>query len=305
MLPVWPAPGLPDVRQRDSCGPGFDLQGEGEGDPRPGPRGLPMNILLLDYAVRLLVLALPAWFGVRWLAAPMRRLAAASREVRETAQVFNAMARQLREQFCSRGLMVAAISHDLRAPLTWLRMRLEMMDADVVQQQRAVGDLREMNALVDNVLDIFRNDAAASQEPLQKTDIATLLQSLTDDLIGQGQPVTQTGLENAITLAQPAALQRAISNIIGNALRYGNRAGVHIALTDTELLVTIDDTGPGIPAAHVVDVFQPFFRVESSCNQSAPAARGWASISPAILCRGRAGRTAVRGFEGGVGVGRR
>ncbi|MDN3919055.1 ATP-binding protein [Roseateles violae] len=259
---------------------------------RPG--GLPFDILLLDYGVRLLVIALAAWYGSRWLARPMRRLVDASqslgmalnqdlsppeldeaqgtREVRETAKVFNAMARQLRQQFRARSLMVAAISHDLRTPLTRLRMRLELMDSEPDAREgrelraRSVADVREMNALIDNVLEVFRGDAHA--EPAQKTDIGALLQSLADDLVEQGQPVVfEAPGAAAVTLARPDALRRVLGNLLANALRYGGSADIAIAQSDAEIRITIDDTGPGIPAAQLDEVFEPFFRLEASRSQ--------------------------------------
>lgn len=251
---------------------------------------MPTYLVLLDYSVRLIVIALAAWFGSGWVTAPMRRLVSASqalgasigqertpstpeldeqagpREVRETAKVFNAMARQLRQQFRTRGLMVAAISHDLRTPLTRLRMRLEVMDAEPELQAKSVADVQEMNALIDKVLDVFRGEAQA--EVMQRTDVITLLQSMVDDLAEQGLPVAFSSDEvTAVTEVQPIALRRVLGNLIGNALRYGERADVHVRLTTSELIITVDDQGPGIPEAHLEDVFQPFFRLESSRNQ--------------------------------------
>ncbi len=250
---------------------------------------LPFNVLLIDYGVRFLVIGIAAWFGSRWVSRPMRRLVSASqalggslaqggvanlpseldesegtREVRETAKVFNTMARQLREQFRARGLMVAAISHDLRTPLTRMRMRMEMMETPEPElQQKNISDLREMNALIDNTLEVFRGDDG-NPEPMQKTDVAALLQSLADDLLEQGQPVSYSGAEEAVTQVRPAGLRRVLGNLIDNALRYGGRADVEVQLTGGDVRITIDDAGPGIPKGLMDDVFQPFFRVDAS-----------------------------------------
>ena len=278
---------------RGEPGPGPHAFG-GPGGPGPGPGGpgrprggLPTEALILDYAVRLIVIALAAWYGSRWLAVPMRRLVGASSrlgaalsshsdaelplidenrgtvEVREAARVFNSMARQLREQFQSRGLMMAAISHDLRTPLTRLRMRLEDMDANPQAQERCVQDVREMNQLIDTVLSVFRGIDSDAADPLQQTDIDALVQSLADDLVEQQQPVDYQG-ESARALARPAALRRVISNLVTNALRYGQRARIRVTRLPREVRIVIDDDGPGIPNAHLESVFQPFFRVEGS-----------------------------------------
>lgn len=248
---------------------------------------LPLSVLLLDYGVRLLVIALAAWWGSRWLARPMRELVQASeqlagtlegpvrpqaldeqlgtREVREAARVFNGMARRLRRQFSERGLMVAAISHDLRTPLTRLRMRLETLDAPADQRERAAADIREMNALIDQTLSLFRG---TGDEALQDTDVAALMQALADDLAEQGRPV-QAGIEGpAVARVLPQALRRALDNLLGNALRYG--AGpVRLSLVHEPgaLLLRVDDAGPGIPAEQLDAVFQPFFRLEASRNR--------------------------------------
>lgn len=248
-------------------------------------------MLLLDYGVRLLVIALAAWWGSRWLARPMRELVQASeqlsgalegptrpqaldeqrgtREVREAARVFNGMAQRLRRQFSERGLMVAAISHDLRTPLTRLRMRLETLDAPAEQRERAAADIREMNALIDQTLSLFRG---AGDEALQDTDVAALVQALADDLAEQGQPV-QADLgaspeAAAVARVQPQALRRVLDNLLGNALRYG--AGpirLGLAREPGTLLLRVDDAGPGIPADQLEAVFQPFFRLEASRNR--------------------------------------
>lgn len=279
-------PGVPPVPDEWSLDP-FEAT---VGLERPG-FGLPTRVLLLDYGVRLLVIALAAWWGSRWLARPMRQLVQASqalgpalageaplptldedrgtREVRDTARVFNTMAQQLREQFRARGLVVAAISHDLRTPLTRLRMRLEGMRADAEQQRRCVADVQEMNELVDSALEVFRLGAAGPEgaEAQRPVDVAALLQAMVDDLAEQGRPVSLQGSGPAVTRVPPAALRRVLGNLIGNALRYGERAVVTLEPGATLLRITVDDDGPGIPPEQLARVFEPFYRVEASRNR--------------------------------------
>jgi signal transduction histidine kinase len=250
--------------------------------PREGGNGLPAGALLLDYGVRLLLIGLAAWWGARWLSSPMRRLVGASRalgaalgksaplpqlddrhgtvEVRETARVFNEMANQLHDAFKGRGLLMAAISHDLRTPLTRMRMRLESLNHEAAAQ-RCIGDIAEMNQLIDSVTEVFRS--ASQSEAPQPTHIGALVQSLADDLVEQGQPVAFSG-EAVTAMAQPAALRRVVSNLIANAVRYGERAEVRVAAHGGQVSITIDDAGPGIPPHQLEAVFQPFYRVESS-----------------------------------------
>ena len=293
-----PPGGAPHVRG----GPGGPPPGANSPDDGPPPMpsaqpmgdaGMPASALWLDYGVRFLGIGVVAWFGARWLSTPMRRLAEASDalggslglrqratplderhgtlEVRQTAQVFNAMAEKLQAQFEAQGLLMAAISHDLRTPLARLRMRLEMMEGQP-QAERAVADVREMDALIGTVLGMMR-DQHASGAP-ERTDVAALVQSLVDDLAEQGEPARVARIEPAIVTAQPAALTRVLGNLIGNALRHGGDAEVSVWRKDGEVQVWVDDHGPGIPQAQLAAVFEPFMRLDPSRNRRVDAAAG-------------------------------
>jgi len=248
-------------------------------------RGLPASLVLLDYGIRFVIIGLAAWLGARWLSRPMRKLAAASRslheslarnglpaplderngtvEVRETAHVFNEMSRQLGELVNSRALLVAAISHDLRTPLTRIRMRLEANENDPLAA-RSIADVHEMDDLIESALEVFRGPG--HEEVAQVTDVLALVQSLTDDLADLGQPVTVLGLP-ALARVHPVALRRVVSNLVNNALRYGVRAEVLVSTHGAEVEVIVDDFGPGIPQAQLEAVMRPFFRLESSRNR--------------------------------------
>ena len=272
-----PTPGVPQVPKASHGPPGSP------GAPAPS---LPTHLLVLDYGVRLLLIGLAAWVGARWLAGPVRRLVEAARtlgsslgsntrpprlrtpgatvEVQEAEQVFNEMAEQLHGQFRSRGLLMASVSHDLRTPLTRMRIRLEAL-REQPGVQRCIEDIREMDALIDTALQVFRDSAA--DEPLQPTDVFALVQSLTDDLLEQGQPVTLQG-DNVVVPARAVALRRVVSNLLGNALRYGHRADVQVRPDAGGVRLFIDDTGPGIPPAELERVFEPFYRVEASRSRA-------------------------------------
>jgi signal transduction histidine kinase len=289
-LPVMPS--LPPM----DAGPGPRPPHEQGMAPPPPPSspprqrfgGLSGPALWLDYGIRLAVIAFAAWLASRWLAAPVRRLSDASHElgdaltrgallpqldetrgtgeVREAARVFNRMSRRLQEQFQARGLMIAAISHDLRTPLTRLRMRLESMQTGEEDKQRSVADIHEMNALIDTVLSVFRGDGIGKPKSLQPTDVGALLQALTDDLAEQGQPVVFAG-GSGVAQADPAALSRVLDNLVGNAVRYGNRAEIALHSEAGQLHITVDDAGPGVPDDQLEAVFQPFYRVDASRNR--------------------------------------
>lgn len=311
LLPHLPPGGAPAAPRgpADRPPPPPDFGGPTGGPPRDGPHGpggpggpgpaaggdgLPVNALWLDYFVRLVVIGAAAWGGARWLSSPMRKLARASAalgrsikqrqpspqldeergtlEVRQTAKVFNAMAQQLHTQFDAQGLLMAAISHDLRTPLARLRMRLEQVQDDEAQVQRCIADVREMDQLIGSVLGMMRDQHAA--EARERIDARSLVQSLADDLAEQGQPVT---VQNAgdtgaapIVMARPTSLKRVVGNLIGNAVRHGGSAHVSMALHDTEFRLVIDDDGPGIPPHQLDAVFQPFYRADTSRGSGAP-----------------------------------
>ncbi|ANH68116.1 ATP-binding protein [Mitsuaria sp. 7] len=304
-------------------------QGQGPQPQWRGPfRALTAWELTLDYGIRLLVTGLAAWIASRWLSRPMRDLVRASQElgqslhkqdrlplldeqrgtleVRESAQVFNAMARQLRRQFNERGLMVAAISHDLRTPLTRLRMRLETLDIEEIQRQRSVEDIREMNALVDAVMELFRGDGPGAAEPLVDVDLGALAQALTDDLIEQAMPVTFDdggGLGHAepvLAKGQPMALRRVLGNLIGNAVRYGGSAEVRVGRDTQGVWLRVTDPGPGIPEDKLEAVFEPFYRLEDSRNRHTGGAGLGLYIARELTLRQRG--TLVLGNRAGGGL---
>ena len=301
--------------------------------PRPEPReppdatgprgGMPASALWLDYGIRFLAIGVFAWFGARWLSAPMRRLAEAAEglgctlgqarrapqldaqrgtlEVRQTAQVFNTMAQRLHAQFEAQGLLMAAISHDLRTPLARLRMRLEMMEAQP-QSERCIADVREMDALIGSVLELMRAPHAPAER--ERVDLNALLQSLVDDLAEQGQPAELSAPAPAaapIVLAQPAALNRLLGNLIGNALRQGGSAQVAVAVLAGEAQVTIDDRGPGIPEHQLDAVFQPFYRVDASRSRDGSVGTGLGLYIARDLAERNGGRLKLANrVEGGL-----
>lgn len=240
----------------------------------------PLFGLLLDIGVRVAALWLAAWVGARWLSQPVRRLAAAARalgrdihrtplaeagtiECREATRVFNGMQAQIRRQIDERDRFVAAVSHDLRTPLTRLRLRVEALQ-DAAERQRFGRDIAEMEAMLRATLDYLRG--AAEAEALVPLDVMALVTSMADDQQDAGHPVTVVG-HCAPLQAQPSALRRCISNLVENAVRYGGGAEIHLIDTPQRLRVEVADRGPGLPEAELEQVLAPFYRVESSRNR--------------------------------------
>ncbi len=316
--PADRAPGMrPGPQGGGFGGPPPDWNG-GPGGPGSGGPALPTSMAVLDYGIRLAIIGLAAWFGARWLSAPMRRLTTASRslgqslasnaeppqvdertgtiEVRAAAHVFNEMSRQLGEQVSSRALLVAAISHDLRTPLTRIRMRLEASEGDPVTA-RSIADIHEMDDLIESALEVFRGPG--HEEPAQVTDVLALVQSLVDDLADLGQPVSVRG-DSAPAQVRPVALRRVVANLVNNALRYGRRADVAVRALPGAVEIVIDDQGPGIAAAQLEAVMKPFFRLESSRNRLTGGSGLGLYIARDLIARQGGELTLANRAEGGL-----
>ncbi len=278
--------------------------------PRPPPSLLHPG-MLLDIGVRLGALMLVAWIGARWLSQPIRQLVSAARglgqdihqlplpedgtvECREASRVFNQMQAQIRQQLDERDRFVAAVSHDLRTPLTRLRLRAEgLSDAD--EQQRFRQDIREMDAMINATLDYLRG--AADAEATVTLDLEALVSSMVDDRQACGQKVTVEGKVRPLR-AQASALRRCIDNLVDNAVRYGDVA--HIRLLDATDCVSIEisDRGPGIPEEELDKVLAPFYRLEGSRNRSTGGVGLGLSIAHDIARRHQ-GRLHLRNGPGG------
>ncbi len=240
----------------------------------------------LDIGIRLSALMLAAWVGARWLSQPMLRLASAARELgnnihraplleegteecRDATRVFNQMQAQICRQLAERDRFVAAVSHDLRTPLTRLALRTESV-GDASLRQQFTRDIGEMESLIAATLDYLRGTAQAETPVL--LDVQAELQSLVDDYQDSGQPVRmaplgQGALHGVPLMTQPAALRRCIGNLVDNAVRYGGSAEVHCTDGPQQLTIEVRDKGPGIPEAELAQVLQPFYRLEGSRNR--------------------------------------
>ena len=173
-------------------------------------------------------------------------------EVRRAARSFNEMQGRLQNFVEDRTQMLAAISHDLRTPITRMKLRAEFVE-DEEQRAKMLGDLDEMEAMIAATLSFARDDAA--NEERTQLDLAELLRSLSDDYSGE-QSVAYVGA--------PLALKRAFANLIGNAVKYGGAAKVSLTESGDEIIVCIDDDGPGIPDGEREKVFTAFYRLEQS-----------------------------------------
>ncbi|MFM2044523.1 MAG: hypothetical protein RLY86_3099 [Pseudomonadota bacterium] len=210
---------------------------------------------------------------------PLRRFAAAAnrlgvdmnapsldengpREVRLAASAFNRMQTRLRAFVEDRTRMLAAISHDLRTPLTRMRLRAEFIDDDATRE-KMLEDLGEMESMIGSTLAFARDEA--QQEEIQPLDLGRLVGRLVEDCRDAGHPVGYSPPSEPLpVMVRAVALRRAVGNILDNAVKYGNRADVALACGGDTVTIRIDDTGPGIPVEERENVFRPFYRLESS-----------------------------------------
>ncbi len=250
--------------------------------PRPwhSPTFL-VAFLLMTAAAALLTL-----WAVRRLTAPVRTLARAAEalgrdvnapplpedgplEVATAAAAFNTMAARIRRFVRDRTEMLTAIGHDLRTPITRLKLRAEFMEDDE-QRRKMLIDLEELEAMVSATLTFGRD--AASTEPVSPLDLAELLRTIVDEATDAwpeaAEKLTYEGPAHLTLRARPLALKRALANLVANAVKYGGGARVRLQLpADGMLTIEVEDDGPGIVPQELDRVFEPFHRVEPSRNR--------------------------------------
>lgn len=185
-------------------------------------------------------------------------------EIKNAAQTFNQMQRRIRTFVQERMEMIAAISHDLKTPLTRLRLRTEFI-SDPSQRQKALADLDEMQLILNSTLSFAREDT--NKEARTDVDIAALLQSLCNDLSDAGEQIQYQGPDHLTYHCAPVSLRRALSNLINNAIQYGGQADIELSQTAAAVRISIGDRGPGIADDQKEQVFSPFYRVEKSRNR--------------------------------------
>lgn len=244
---------------------------------RPGPQLSPQALLpLLLMAV---AVALVAWWTARRVVGPMRALALGAdrlgrgldagplpmtgpAEVRDTTLAFNRMKDRLTRFVNERTHMLAALSHDLRSPLTAMRLRIEMLD-ETEDSVRLKALVEEMQAMVEATLEFARG--AAKAEPAAAVDLAALLTDLVNDVGGDRAILAPT--PPLLATIRPQAMNRALRNLIDNAIRYGDMANVTLTQAPGMAVITIADKGPGLPTDQLQAVFEPFVRLEGSRNR--------------------------------------
>lgn len=253
----------------------------------PAPRPWHSETFLFAFVLMTVAAAGLTLWAVRRMTRPVSALAAAAdrlgrdvnapplpetgpAEVATAAHAFNTMAERIRRYVGDRTQMLAAIGHDLKTPITRLRLRAEFLEDDE-QRRKMLADLDEMEAMIAATLTFARDDAAA--EPSVAVDLAALCRTVLDEAADAAAPevaecVAYAGPEHLIVTARPVALKRALANLVGNAMLYGDAARLALAPPEGRLVrITVEDDGPGVPEAELEAVFQPFRRLEASRNR--------------------------------------
>lgn len=187
-------------------------------------------------------------------------------DVRALTRAFNEMQGRIRAMLSDKDRMLGAVGHDLRTPLASLRVRVEQVDDEPLRDKMA-ATIAEMAAMLDDILSLAR--AGQPKEQPEPTDLASLLGALVGDYRAMGRPV-DLAAEGALAtrIVRPASLRRALRNLIDNAVTYGGSATVGLTENaDGSLVISIDDSGPGIASDRIADMMEPFARAEASRNR--------------------------------------
>jgi signal transduction histidine kinase len=248
------------------------------------PRGTPPfpEHFIIELGLLTIMLGIVLYAMTRTITRPLAALATAAdavgrgkaieplkergaRELKRATRAFNAMQERLNRYLDSRTRVLAAMSHDLRTPITRLRLRVESIE-DEALRIRCIEDLDEMTRMVRGALSIFRglND----EEPTVPVDIDGLLDELQRRYAEVSASVAIEGRATAAFPAKPLALKRCLGNLVDNALQYGQHATIAVTDSADELTIRVLDDGPGMPEAELERVFEPFYRLESSRNRA-------------------------------------
>ncbi len=242
-----------------------------------GPHALP---LLVQFATMAAISAVGIVFVLSRLTQPLKELAQAAaalgrgessgrlaekgpREVLETIRAFNDMQERLSRFVLDRTKMLAAIGHDLRTPITSLRLRAEFIEDDEVRQ-KILETLEEMFEMAEATLSFAREEAA--HEKTRLVDAGALISTVCADLADTGSPIECAEPGSFTIRCRPLGLKRAFRNILENAVAYGRRARVFVEYRRGDVAVIVEDDGPGIPVEEMERVFSPFVRLENSRN---------------------------------------
>ena len=262
---------------------------------RPPFMGGPWMMTLLFAVISVTLLGL---WAARALTAPLSSFAKAAEsfslngaaaplpergpeEIRSVARALNRMRERITGLIDDRTKMLAAISHDLRTPITRMRLRAEFIE-DETHRSRMLGDLDQMRAMLESVLSFLRNDRRL--ESMTLADVASTLQLITDQFGDMGRKVAYDGPAHAMATVRPDDLHRSVTNLVDNAVRFGAEAVIRLRMTGDQLTIDVEDDGPGISDAQKQNMLEPFVRGDDARNMNEATGFGLGlSITNAIV----------------------
>jgi len=202
-------------------------------------------------------------------------------EIRSVAKALNRMRERITGLIDDRTKMLAAISHDLRTPITRMRLRCEFIE-DETHRARMLDDLDQMRSMLESVLSFLRNDRRL--ESMTLVDIASTLQLVTDQFADMGRKVAYDGPAHAMATARPDDLHRSVTNLVENAVRFGAEAVIRLQVSADRVTIDVEDDGPGISDADKNNVLEPFVRGDDARNMDEAEGFGLGlSIANAIV----------------------
>ncbi|MDN2581213.1 ATP-binding protein [Aquibium sp. ELW1220] len=205
-----------------------------------------------------------------------------SGEVRATAQALNTLSSRLKSAVDSRMRLVAAAGHDLRTPMTRMRLRAEFLPQEA-EREKWFADLEELDAIADSAIRLVREEVGSdNREPVR---LGQLIDEIVAELVPLGYKVTPPSPVSLPVSAGPLALKRALRNLIINAATHGGGATIELSRAGGDAVVTIRDRGPGIPPDLIANVFEPFFRVDAARRKTMPGAGLGLAIAKEIVER--------------------
>jgi signal transduction histidine kinase len=265
-------------------------------DPRPRPFWIGSWAVTLLFAI--VSVSLLSLWAARALTAPLSAFAKAAEnfsvngtasalpergpeEIRSVAKALNRMRERITALIDDRTKMLAAISHDLRTPITRMRLRAEFID-DEVHRQRMMSDLDQMRSMLESVLSFLRNDRKL--EAMTLTDIASTLQLVADQYADIGHKVIYDGPQHAMATVRPDDLTRSVTNLVENSVRYGANVTVRLKTSNDTATIEVEDDGPGISDARKEVMLEPFVRGDDARNMDDTTGFGLGlSIARAVI----------------------
>jgi signal transduction histidine kinase len=202
-------------------------------------------------------------------------------EIRSLAKALNRMRKRITDLIDDRTRMLAAISHDLRTPITRMRLRSEFIE-DEIQRSRMLADLDQMRSMLESVLSFLRD--GRKLEHMTLVDVASTLQLVADQFADMGHKVAYAGPGHAMATARPDDLLRTVTNIVENAVRFGGEVTIRLTVTENCVTVDVEDDGPGISDSNKGDMLEPFVRGDDARNMDDATGFGLGlSIARAIV----------------------